>query len=85
MECPNCGEEISEGDSACPNCGALIEEPCHDIMSWQMKRLRKMLKVYGVYQKPYPYPIANFSTKLDSWSTRKNTARILAGGNFVHQ
>ena len=30
MECPNCGEEISEEDSVCPHCGVLIEEPCYD-------------------------------------------------------
>lgn len=33
MECPNCGEEISEDDAVCPSCGCLIEEPCHDIVS----------------------------------------------------
>ena len=33
MECPNCGEEISEDDVICPNCGCLIEEPAYDIES----------------------------------------------------
>ncbi len=33
MECPNCGEGISEDDSVCPHCGALLEEPCHDTIS----------------------------------------------------
>lgn len=33
MECPLCGEEISEEDSACPYCGALIEEPAYDAIS----------------------------------------------------
>jgi len=33
MECPNCGEEISEEDSVCSHCGALIEEPCYDTMA----------------------------------------------------
>ena len=36
MECPNCGEEISEEDSVCPYCGCLITEPSYDAISDEM-------------------------------------------------
>ena len=33
MECPLCGEEISEDDVICPSCGCLVEEPAYDALS----------------------------------------------------
>jgi len=33
MDCPICGEEISEDEIMCPHCSSLIEEPCYDAIA----------------------------------------------------
>ena len=33
MECPTCGEKISEDETVCPFCGIMIEEPSYDAIA----------------------------------------------------
>ena len=33
MDCPICGEEISEDEVVCPYCGSVIEEPSYDAIA----------------------------------------------------